>query len=800
MSECVCTDPHCKPVVILPGLSQLPRQIATFADFRQFMLANIEEYPALEGWRPCGQDDLGLMLLEMWSYMLDVQSFYDQVLAQESYLRTAQHRPALRKLIALLGYIPRPAVAASATLAVLTGSRRGIDIPVGTGFRSGAFLDEAPQVFETTSDQRVHGLNSQWALAAPVATTVGTPGSTSNSSFLTLLVEPDTVLQRGNLVLISVRGAADSYRQVRTVTEISNHSRQAKQVRFNQPVILQGGFALEDILIRRSTQIGHLWSNAQVGSDPAAVAGSQVVLDAPYRKLISANDTVVITRSGVPRWFRVQTVNDINMTITAAATTTVTVDGDDASIAVPAVRAPVTRLTMQQTVEQSNWGAAAAGMMVLHYGFEEAATVTAEPPETLESDSRLALNSGHRPRLEPPIDASQPQQLLLQDINNQGDLVHGTVDYANSEIVLDGGEQVSGMVSPVTAYGNVLQLSRGESVDHEVIGSGDPTLANQFFKLKKAPLTYLNATTSDNEQGVISTLRIYVDGILWQEVRSFYDQHPDAQVYIVRQDDLGNSIIHFGDGRAGSRLPTGNGNVVAYYRFGAGKAAPPADSISQMVTPVVGVNSVKQVVAAGGGADAESADDIQELAPRSALLLGRAISVDDIKVAAAAVPGVDAAHAEWRWQQVQQRPAVQIWYVGDASVELVLEKVHNLVSPSIAIAAQPVGLFPIGLSIDLELDSNYLADEVLQQVYSLLADPVDGVLVPANVGFDQPLVRSRLFADLLSVPGVVNVDGLLVRFLWFVVPWDDEVIRLPIDLMIDFIAGGITINGQEFVE
>ncbi len=802
MSECICTDLSCSGLEIPLGLSDIDRQIGSFADFRSALLSHISEYPELQHWHPCGQEDLGLMLLEMWAYMLDVQSFYDEIIAHETWVRTAKHRPSLRKLIELLGYVPRPAVAATATLALRATGRRAIDIPIATGFRSGAFADQAPQVFETTIAQSVHPLNSDWPLAQPVPTSLNPSSPATDQNYSSLLVDKETILKVDDLVIVSVQGAADSYRQVRTVTSVEDYQahdgEDYKQVGFNLSINLQGGFAPQDINLWRSTQTGSLWTKAQQTGDPDAIDGKEVVLDALYSRLIAATDFVVITRSGDPRWFKVTKVENVDMTVAPAKTTTITVDGEVSSVAVPVVKAPITRLTMTDDVEISNWSSSSANLMTLYYGFERTGEVVLEALEEVSSDLPLYVDTGRRARLESPFDSEPPTQLLLQDKNLSGALVDGSVDYETAEVGLDGGESFDDLILPVTVYGNVVSVSRGESVDHEILGSGDATTANQFFKLKKAPLTYLNAATTANEQGVASTLKVYVDGILWSEVNSFYGIGADEHVYVVRQDDQGATIIHFGDGRYGARLPSGAGNVVAYYRFGAGKVAPPAQSISQLAKPVKGINSVKQVLAGNMGADAESSNDLKTLAPRSALLLGRAVSIDDIIVLASTVSGVDAAHAEWRWQATQQRPAVQIWYVGDAAPDTVLAKVLQIASPSIPIDATPVSLFPLHLSIDLELDSDYLAEEVLNEVHFLLADQESGVLVPANFGFKQSLVRSRLFADLLSVPGVLNVEGLSIQFLWFSVPWGDEIIQLPIEMMVDFISGGIELNGTEY--
>ena len=77
------------PLAIDAGLATIPRQIATFAQFRHAMLA-APARPPLAHWRARGDQDLGVMLIEMWAYVCDVVAFYDETIAHESYLRTAR--------------------------------------------------------------------------------------------------------------------------------------------------------------------------------------------------------------------------------------------------------------------------------------------------------------------------------------------------------------------------------------------------------------------------------------------------------------------------------------------------------------------------------------------------------------------------------------------------------------------------------------------------------------------------------------------------------------------------------------
>ena len=126
----------------------------------------------LAKWRAHDADDFGLMLLEMWAYVCDVVAFNDQALANESYLRTAVLPSSLRRLVAMIGYLPRPELASVTDLGALVEGRVPVAIPAGTAFRSAAFGSEPPQVFETSADAIAHPDANQWTVVPPRAATL----------------------------------------------------------------------------------------------------------------------------------------------------------------------------------------------------------------------------------------------------------------------------------------------------------------------------------------------------------------------------------------------------------------------------------------------------------------------------------------------------------------------------------------------------------------------------------------------------------------------------------------------------
>ena len=201
--------------------------------------------------------------------------------------------------------------------------------------------------------------------------------------------------------------------------------------------------------------------------------------------------------------------------------------------------------------------------------------------------------------------------------------------------------------------------------------------------------------------------------------------------------------------------------MVANYCYGAGAASPPAGSITQLAKPVKGVQSVRNPVAAAGGADAESSENLRIYAPKSALILGRAVSIQDMEAVAAGVAGVRAVHAQWRWHARKQRPVVQIWYIGQSGIEKTLSQtLRSLSDPSIPIDVKPAQGIPVTLSLDIQIDSRYVKDNVLAAVRKTLMDKKTGLLSPERIGIGQPLFRSRIFERVVAVPGAVAVKDI----------------------------------------
>src|SRR5271157_186691 len=150
------------PRTNLPGLSSVVYRIGTWASFKDSLLARLSssDYPALAALKTRHDDDFTIAFLDASAMVLDILTFYQERLANESYLRTAGQLQSLIVLSRLIGYQPAPGVSASVyvafTLKTTPGqapnpSASAITIPQGTQVQSVPAQGQTPQTFETSA-------------------------------------------------------------------------------------------------------------------------------------------------------------------------------------------------------------------------------------------------------------------------------------------------------------------------------------------------------------------------------------------------------------------------------------------------------------------------------------------------------------------------------------------------------------------------------------------------------------------------------------------------------------------------
>src|SRR6185437_4144487 len=303
---------------------------------------------------------------------------------------------------------------------------------------------------------------------------------------------------------------------------------------------------------------------------------------------------------------------------------------------------------------------------------------------------------------------------------------------------------------------NVASATHGQTVS-ETLGSGDGTQQFQSFILHQSPLTYIQAETIT---GSTSTLKVYVDGVQWNEVPYFYGHGATEHIFITSQDDSAVTTVTFGDGVTGSRLPTGTANIAASYRFGIGTTGlVNAGQLSQLMSRPLGVRSVSNPLPSNGAADPQDLDSGRSAATLAIMTLGRVVSLEDYQDFALAFTGIGKALATWTWDG-QQRVVVLTVAGADGPIAQT-DSILNTLQRSIATWSEPrVAVFllaytPIYFNLDavVQISQSYqlalvqpAIEASLRQTFSFQAR-----------SFGQPVYQSEVIAAIQDVPGVVDV-------------------------------------------
>ena len=312
-------------------------------------------------------------------------------------------------------------------------------------------------------------------------------------------------------------------------------------------------------------------------------------------------------------------------------------------------------------------------------------------------------------------------------------------------------------------FGNVALSSHGEKVLDEVLGDGDTSKAFQKFELQKTPLTYVPSAEAG---GTDSSLEIRVNDIQWSEVPSLFGRGPTEQVYITRLADDGKVTVGFGDGRAGARLPSGRGNVVADYRQGAGLVGRvTAGSLRTSLDMPVGLKSAVNPFAATGGADPESIDQARENAPTTVRTFGRAVSLRDFEDLVRASGEVGKAHATWVWNR--EARAVHLTIAAQGGLRFSptdLSRIHASLNtqrdPNHALFLDNYTEVPVVVKATVRVNPNYVASKVGAAAREALLQ----ALSFTSMKFGQPVSISDVYAVLQQVEGVISVDVDLFHF------------------------------------
>lgn len=342
------------------------------------------------------------------------------------------------------------------------------------------------------------------------------------------------------------------------------------------------------------------------------------------------------------------------------------------------------------------------------------------------------------------------------DQNLQGDKTHSFVKLANKL-------EYCFKRETVTIYGNVVKATHGET-RKEVLGSGDGAKALQSFVLKQPPLTFVSAS---NPSGVDSTLKVYINNVQWRETDSLAGLSPTDRNFITKTDDEGKTMVVFGNGREGARLPTGIENIKAEYRNGIGKPGNvKAGQITLLATRPLGVKEVLNPLRASGGADKESRDQARKNAPLVVKALDRLVSVQDHEDFARTYAGIGKARAVELSDGHRQVVHVTIAGADDIPIDKPSDLYRSLRQalldfgdPYQAITLEIRELMLIVISAGIRILPEYQWEPVVMHVRTALLDAFS--FERRELG--QDVLLSEVISVMQGVRGVAYVDVDVLR-------------------------------------
>jgi hypothetical protein len=254
----------------------------------------------------------------------------------------------------------------------------------------------------------------------------------------------------------------------------------------------------------------------------------------------------------------------------------------------------------------------------------------------------------------------------------------------------------------------------------------------------------------------------------WRPLRDVLHSEPDDAEFVVEVEGDGTASMRFGDNRHGLRPGPGTA-FTAVYRVGNGVAGNVgADSLVHIVSSDDGIEGVRNPLAAEGGVEPESMEDVRQRAPYAFRTQERAVTPEDYARVTERHPGIQRAAATFRWTGSWRTVFVTADRVGGLKVDAPFEDALVRFLERYRMAGYDVDVdAPLFVSLDIEMlvcvQAEYFRADVKQALLGLFSERIlpdgrRGVFHPDNFTFGQPVYISALYAAAQSVAGVESVQ------------------------------------------
>ncbi len=134
------------------------RQVVDYLsrDYDSFRQAVVDLIPSkLPEWTDRSEADFGIVLVELFAYMADILSYYQDRMANEAFLHSAQERRSVIDHLRLIGYELAPAAAAAGRLSVIVANNVNsvVEVRKGDQFATQSGKDRRSVTFEYTGNE-----------------------------------------------------------------------------------------------------------------------------------------------------------------------------------------------------------------------------------------------------------------------------------------------------------------------------------------------------------------------------------------------------------------------------------------------------------------------------------------------------------------------------------------------------------------------------------------------------------------------------------------------------------------------
>lgn len=257
-------------------------------------------------------------------------------------------------------------------------------------------------------------------------------------------------------------------------------------------------------------------------------------------------------------------------------------------------------------------------------------------------------------------------------------------------------------------------------------------------------------------------------GNLWNVQRDLLASDPFARDFVAEVGEDGLAILRFGDDVYGLRPEPGL-TFSATYRLGNGTQGNiGAGTLAHIVSADPAITAVNNPLAAWGGVDPESIEDVRLRAPVAFRQQERAVTPDDYAQIAQRYPGVLRAAATYRWTGSWNTVFLTIDRQGGLQVDETFKQGIGQFLEPYRMAGQDVEIDgPLYVSLEIAMRvcvlPGYLWSDVQTALLAVFSNRIlpggqPGLFYPGNFTFGQIIYLSPLYAAAQGVAGVNFVE------------------------------------------